>query len=118
MSDEKHTTVEIILTAVAFGVVGAGFRAVRYARQYGKEVPFNWARFVICTVSASCASVLVGWGLESAGLRTEATLAAVGAAGYIGGPLLDMAYDKILHLVSTAFAVIEKNMLDDDEEEK
>ena len=105
MSDENKSTADILSLALTFGLLGFLARSVRYARDYGGE-PFNWARFAICTLSASCASILIGWCLDGLSVNREITLAATGACGYVGGPLLDLAYDETLKLVQAAFAAL------------
>lgn len=103
MPNKEKTTMDIVFLVFSLGVVGFISRAIRYARDYGSERPFNWGRFVICTISASFVSVLIGLLLDGMHIDHELILAVAGATGYVGGPLLDMAYDEILETIKILF---------------
>ena len=110
MSDENKTTADVLTIAMVCGLIGFLARSVRYARDYGTESPFNWARFLICTISAACVSVLMGWVLDGLSVNREITLAATGACGYVGGPLLDVAYEEILKTARAMFAALQSKL--------
>ena len=116
LPDEKKTAADLFMAALAFGLVGVFAHIVRYARDHEKDRYFDPLHFIVCTLSASLVSILVGWALESQGVNHELILASAGAVGYVGGPILDIAYRETLAVVTAVFALVRKRLGADEKE--
>ena len=83
------------------------FQGVRAGREHLGE-PFDGWRFTVGLISAGAIGAIVAWGLNELGVSRQLSAIIIAMCGYVGGPLLDIAYTEIQETVKAAFDGVQK----------
>lgn len=83
------------------------FQGVRAGREHLGE-PFDGWRFTVGLISAGALGAIVAWGLNELGVSRQLSAIIIAMCGYVGGPLLDIAYTEIQETVKAAFDGVQK----------
>lgn len=102
--EEQHeqTLIDIVMTGGVGAVLAMIFQSVRASREHLGE-PFNGWRFCTGLISAGAIGAIVAWGLNELGVSRQLSAIIIAMCGYVGGPLLDIAYIEIQETIKAAF---------------
>lgn len=107
--EEQHerTLIDIAMTGGVGAMLAMIFQGVRAGREHLGE-PFDGWRFTVGLVSAGAIGAIVAWGLNELGVSHQLSAIIIAMCGYVGGPLLDIAYTEIQETVKAAFDGLQK----------
>lgn len=107
--EEQHerTLIDITMTGGVGAMLAMIFQGVRASREHLGE-PFDGWRFTVGLVSAGAIGAIVAWGLNELGVSRQLSAIIIAMCGYVGGPLLDIAYTEIQETVKAAFDGLQK----------
>lgn len=107
--EEQHerTLIDIAMTGGVGAMLAMIFQGVRASREHLGE-PFDGWRFTVGLVSAGAIGAIVAWGLNELGVSRQLNAIIIAMCGYVGGPLLDIAYTEIQETVKAAFDGLQK----------
>ncbi|WP_321823088.1 phage holin family protein [Pyramidobacter piscolens] len=107
--EEQHerTLIDIAMTGGVGAMLAMIFQGVRASREHLGE-PFDGWRFTVGLVSAGAIGAIVAWGLNELGVSRQLSAIIIAMCGYVGGPLLDIAYTEIQETVKAAFDGLQK----------
>ena len=111
--EEQHekTLVDLMMTGCIGATLAMIFQGVRASREHLGE-PFDGWRFTVGLVSAGAIGAIVAWGLNELGVSRQLSAIIIAMCGYVGGPLLDIAYTEIQETVKAAFDSLQKWLLE------
>ena len=111
--EEQHerTLIDIAMTGGVGAMLAMIFQGVRASREHLGE-PFDGWRFTVGLVSAGAIGAIVAWGLNELGVSRQLSAIIIAMCGYVGGPLLDIAYAEIQETVKAAFDSLQKWLLE------
>ena len=107
--EEQHerTLIDIAMTGGVGAMLAMIFQGVRAGREHLGE-PFDGWRFTVGLISAGAIGAIVAWGLTELGVSRQLSAIIIAMCGYVGGPLLDIAYTEIQETVKAAFDGVQK----------
>lgn len=107
--EEQHerTLIDIAMTGGVGAMLAMIFQGVRAGREHLGE-PFDGWRFTVGLISAGALGAIVAWGLNELGVSRQLSAIIIAMCGYVGGPLLDIAYTEIQETVKAAFDGLQK----------
>ena len=107
--EEQHerTLIDIAMTGGVGAMLAMIFQGVRAGREHLGE-PFDGWRFTVGLISAGAIGAIVAWGLNELGVSRQLSAIIIAMCGYVGGPLLDIAYTEIQETVKAAFDGVQK----------
>lgn len=107
--EEQHerTLIDIAMTGGVGAMLAMIFQGVRAGREHLGE-PFDGWRFTVGLISAGALGAIVAWGLNELGVSRQLSAIIIAMCGYVGGPLLDIAYTEIQETVKAAFDGVQK----------
>ena len=107
--EEQHerTLIDIAMTGGVGAMLAMIFQGVRAGREHLGE-PFDGWRFTVGLISAGAIGAIVAWGLNELGVSRQLSAIMIAMCGYVGGPLLDIAYTEIQETVKAAFDGVQK----------
>lgn len=107
--EEQHerTLIDIAMTGGVGAMLAMIFQGVRAGREHLGE-PFDGWRFTVGLISAGAIGAIVAWGLNELGVSHQLSAIIIAMCGYVGGPLLDIAYTEIQETVKAAFDGLQK----------
>lgn len=107
--EEQHerTLIDIAMTGGVGAMLAMIFQGVRAGREHLGE-PFDGWRFTVGLISAGAIGAIVAWGLNELGVSRQLSAIIIAMCGYVGGPLLDIAYTEIQETVKAAFDGLQK----------
>lgn len=107
--EEQHerTLIDIAMTGGVGAMLAMIFQGVRAGREHLGE-PFDGWRFTVGLISAGAIGTIVAWGLNELGVSRQLSAIIIAMCGYVGGPLLDIAYTEIQETVKAAFDGVQK----------
>lgn len=108
--DQSEKLIDLVITGGMGAVLAAAFQAIRASREHMGET-FNGQRFVVGMLSAGGVGAIVAWGLDSLGVSKQLSAVIISMCGYVGGPLLDIAYTEIQETVKAAFDGLQEWLL-------
>lgn len=107
MSEKEKTIYDIFITGIMGAGLAAAFQAIRASREHLGE-PFNTKRFVAGLLSAGGVGAIVAWVLDSLDVDRQLSAVLIAMFGYVGGPLLDIAYVEIQETLKAGFDGLQK----------
>lgn len=107
--EEQHerTLIDIAMTGGVGAMLAMIFQGVRAGREHLGE-PFDGWRFTVGLTSAGALGAMTAWGLDELGVSDQLSAMIIAMCGYVGGPLLDIAYTEIQETVKAAFDGVQK----------
>lgn len=107
--EEQHerTLIDIAMTGGVGAILAMIFQGVRAGREHLGE-PFDGWRFTVGLISAGALGAIIAWGLNELGVSRQLSAIIIAMCGYVGGPLLDIAYTEIQETVKAAFDGVQK----------
>ena len=110
MTSEEHGNdfYRIVITAGYGFLLAACFKAVFLARRNSDGRPYTYKQIAIELFGAGAVGALTSWLLDSFHVNHELASVIVAMAGYIGGPILDMAHREVQETIQSAFDGFQK----------
>lgn len=105
---QDKTVCDIVLTGGVGASLAVLFQTVRIARRSPDGNPLSWRQVFVELFGAGAVGALVAWGLDSVGLGRELSAVIIAMSGYVGGPLLDIAYTELQELIHAGFGGAKK----------
>lgn len=111
--EEQHekTIADLLITGSLGALLAMVFQVVRASREHLGE-PFNVWRFWDGLISAGAIGTVVAWLLDDLGVSRQLSAVIISMCGYVGGPLLDIAYIEIKETIKAAFDGLQKWLLE------
>ena len=107
--ENQKSLTDFICVCGAYVSLAMVAHIVRIGREHAGDTQFSWSRFSIGMASAALVGAVTGWLLESIGVKSmELRAAIVSCTGYVGGPLLDIAYKEMIEVLQAGFDGFEK----------
>lgn len=105
---QDKTVCDIVLTGSVGACLAVIFQTVRIARRTPDGKPLSWRQVGVELFGAGAVGAVVAWGLDSIGFGREVSAVIIAMSGYVGGPLLDIAYTELQEIIKAGFSGAKK----------